>query len=76
MQPDTIKKWVIGYLAVIFCICLFVCKRRISKTIGLLCSDDFYRHFLPVRCASFFASPLEQVVAYLNTVSPVEGFIY
>lgn len=29
-----------------------------------------------VRCASFFASPLEQVVAYLNTVSPVEGFIY
>ena len=31
---------------------------------------------LSVRCASFFASPLEQVVAYLNTISPVEGFIY
>mgnify|MGYP000599329567 FL=1 len=31
---------------------------------------------LSVRCASFFASPLEQVVAYLNTISPVKGFIY
>lgn len=31
---------------------------------------------LSVRCASFFALPLEQVVAYLNTISPVEGFIY
>ena len=31
---------------------------------------------LSVRCASFFASPLEQVVAYLNTISPVNGFIY
>ena len=29
-----------------------------------------------MRCASFFASPLEQVVAYLNTISPVKGFIY
>lgn len=38
------KSWVIGYLAVIFCICLFACKRRISKTIGSLCSDDYYRH--------------------------------
>ena len=31
---------------------------------------------LSVRRASFFASPLEQVVAYLNTISPVKGFIY